>query len=299
MKILITGINGFLGSAIAREFLRKGHTISGTSSRDADKSFPSGPDVSKLKLGEEAPSKLFDGIDRVIHCAHDFSPGAFKRNVEGTKQIFLTAKSAVVPAQLFISSYSATPRSETRYGKVKFTLEKFFLENGGTVLKPGLVLGAGGLGGRLLKTIRNSWIFPMPGGSAITFPYVAINDFVRVVIEVTLSGQAGIYNVFYPDFTSFSMLAAAVKRTVGRPILTVPLPIDAIYPIYRLVEFLLFKFGVRLPINAESLISLRDNQLVANEGTSTILPHSKTTLQEIVSSVIQDLDRERTGRACR
>ena len=107
MKILITGINGFLGSAIAREFLRKGHTISGTSSRDADKSFPSGPDVSKLKLGEEAPSKLFDGIDRVIHCAHDFSPGAFKRNVEGTKQIFLTAKSAGVPAPSSRSSRCA------------------------------------------------------------------------------------------------------------------------------------------------------------------------------------------------
>ena len=297
MNVLITGIRGFLGSAIARGFVRQGHVVSGTSSRDADKTFPSGPEVSKLKLGDEAPSKLFDGVDCVIHCAHDFSSDASKENVEGTKQIFLAAKSVGVPAQVFISSYSATPRSKTRYGQVKFTLEKFFLENGGTVLKPGLVLGAGGLGGRLLKTMRKSWIFPIPGGSAVTFPYVGINDFVRFVIEVALSGQAGTYNVFYPDFTSFSMLAAAVKRTVGRPILTVPLPIDAIYPIYRLVESFLFKFGAQLPVNAESLISLRDNQLVANEGTSTILPRSKATLQEIVSSVMQDLDREGSGSA--
>jgi len=297
MKVLITGIKGFLGSAIAREFVREGHAVSGTSSRDADETFPSGPDVSKLKLGEEAPSKLFDGVDCVIHCAHDFSSDAFERNVEGTKQIFLAAKSAGVPDQVFISSYSATPRSKTRYGQAKFILETFFLENGGTVLKPGLVLGAGGLGGRLLKTMRNSWIFPMPGGSAVRFPYVGINDFVRLVIEVALSGQIGTYNVFYPDFTSFSMLAAAVKRTVGRPVLTVPLPIGAIYPIYRVVESLLSKFGARLPVNAESLISLRDNQLVANEGTSTILSRSTATLQEIVSSVIQELDREGTGNA--
>jgi len=153
------------------------------------------------------------------------------------------------------------------------------------------------LGGRLLKTMRNSWIFPMPGGSAVRFPYVGINDFVRLVIEVALSGQIGTYNVFYPDFTSFSMLAAAVKRTVGRPVLTVPLPIGAIYPIYRVVESLLSKFGARLPVNAESLISLRDNQLVANEGTSTILSRSTATLQEIVSSVMQELDREGTGNA--
>lgn len=290
MKVLITGIRGFLGSAIARELIRKGHAVSGTSSRDLDETFPSGPDVSKLKLGEEAPSKLFDGVDCVIHCAHDFSSDAFERNVEGTKRIFLAAKSAGVIGQVFISSYSATPRSKTRYGQAKFSLERFFLENGGTVLKPGLVLGAGGLGGRLLKTMRNSWIFPMPGGSAVTFPYVEINDFVRVVIEVALSGQAGTYNVFYPDFTSFSMLAAAVKRTVGRPILTVPLPIDAIYPIYRLVEALLFRFGTRLPVNAESLISLRDNQLRADEERSTILSRSNATLQEIVSSVMQELD---------
>jgi nucleoside-diphosphate-sugar epimerase len=297
MKTLITGIKGFLGSAIARELVREGHAVSGTSSRDADETFSSGPEVSKLKLGEEAPRKLFDGVACVIHCAHDFSSDAFERNVKGTKQIFLAAKSAGVPGQVFISSYSATPRSKTRYGQAKFTLETFFLKNGGTVLKPGLVLGAGGLGGRLLKTMRNSWIFPMPGGSAVTFPYVGINDFVRLVIEVALSGQAGTYNVFYPDFTSFSMLAAAVKRTVGRPFLIVPLPIDAIYPIYRVVESLLFKFGARLPVNAESLISLRDNQLVANEGTSTILSRSKTTLQEIVSSVIQELDREGIGNA--
>ena len=299
MKVLITGIKGFLGSAIAREFVREGHAVSGTSSRDADETFPSGPEVSKLKLGEEAPSKLFDGVDCVIHCAHDFSSDAFERNVEGTKQIFLAAKSAGVPRHVFISSYSATPRSKTRYGQVKFTLEKFFSEHGGTILKPGLVLGAGGLGGRLLKMMRNSWIFPMPGGSAVTFPYVGINDFVRLVIEVALSGQAGTYNVFYPDFTSFSMLAAAVKRTVGRPILTVPLPIDAIYPICRVVESLLFKFGARFPVNAESLISLRDNQLVANQGTSTMLSRSKATLQEIVSSVMQELDREEIENAHR
>ncbi len=299
MKVLITGIKGFLGSAIAREFVREGHAVSGTSSRDADETFPSRPEVSKLKLGEKAPSKLFDSVDCVIHCAHDFSPDAFERNVEGTKRIFLAAKSAGVIGQVFISSYSATPRSKTRYGQAKFSLERFFVENGGTVLKPGLILGAGGLGGRLLKTMRNSWIFPMPGGSAVTFPYVGINDFVRLVIEVALSGQAGTYNAFYPEFTSFSMLAAAVKRTVGRPILTVPLPIDAIYPIYRLVESLLFKCGARLPVNAESLISLRDNQLLANEGTATILSRSKPTLQEIVSSVIQEVDREEIGSAHR
>ena len=292
MKVLITGIRGFLGSAIAREFVREGHAVSGTSSRDADETFPSGPEVSRLKLGEEAPSKLFDGVDCVIHCAHDFSSDAFKRNVEGTKQIFLAAKSAGVSAQVFISSYSTASRSKTQYARVKFALENFFSEHGGTVLRPGLVLGAGGLGGRLLKTMRNSWIFPMPGGSAVTFPYVGINDFVHLVVELAVSGRRGTYNVFYPEFTSFSVLASTVKRTVGRPILTVPLPIKAIYPTYRLVESVLSKFGVHLPVKAESLISLRDNQPAANERTSAILPHSKTTLQEIISSVMQELDRD-------
>ena len=112
MKVLITGIRGFLGSAIAHGFVREGHAVSGTSSRDTDETCPFRADVSRLKLGDEPPSRLFHGVDCVIHCAHDFSSDAFKRNVEGTKQIFLAAKSGGVSAQVFISSYSAASQSK-------------------------------------------------------------------------------------------------------------------------------------------------------------------------------------------
>jgi len=161
---MITGIRGFLGSALARSFFHEGDTVCGTSSRGAGtvSALPSEIKIARLALGDAVSFQMFEEIDYVIHCAHDFSPGAFEQNVEGTKRIFEAAKSSGVPLQAFVSSYSATPSSVTEYGRAKFKLESLFEENAGIVLKPGLVLGSGGLGGRMLNIMRKSWILPIP-----------------------------------------------------------------------------------------------------------------------------------------
>jgi nucleoside-diphosphate-sugar epimerase len=110
MRIMITGVRGFLGS-----FFQEGNTVCGTSSSGAGPTdaFPSEIKIARLALGDPVSSRIFEEIDYVIHRAHNFSSGAFEQNVEGTRRIFEAAKSSGVPLQAFVSSYSATPSSVT------------------------------------------------------------------------------------------------------------------------------------------------------------------------------------------
>jgi nucleoside-diphosphate-sugar epimerase len=291
MNIMITGVTGFLGSALARSFFGEGHVVSGTSSRlpQPGNALPPEITVSRLGLGEPVPPRHFQKIDYVIHCAHDFASGGFDRNVEGTKRVFEAARASGVPCQAFITSYSATRTSQTEYGRVKFALETFFEERGGAVLKPGLVLGSGGLGGSMLQKIKNSWVAPIPHG--VTFPYVGTADFVQTVKEIVFSGQRGLHNIFYPDFTTFAEVAIAVRREVGRPFLTIPIPIGAFTRFLVTAEFLLDKMGIRLAVRSDNLKSLSANQSIQRDARGSLLRASSMTLQEIISSALVELDR--------
>jgi Nucleoside-diphosphate-sugar epimerases len=290
MRIMITGIRGFLGSALARSFLKEGDTVCGTSSRGprSTSALPSDVTIVRLALGDTVSSRIFKEIDYVIHCAHDFSLGAFEQNVEGTRRIFEAARSSGVPLQAFVSSYSATPNAVTEYGKAKFELERFFEANSAIVLKPGLVLGAGGLGGRMLNVMRKSWIFPIPRG--VRFPYVGLEDFVRTVKKIVATSQTGVYKIFYSNFTSFAEIAAAVKMDTGRPWFTITVPVNTIASGLSVAECLLDRLRIRLPVRSDSFKSLEANQAIPSGANCGLLPTPHTTLQEVVSTAVQKLD---------
>src|SRR5438105_13040868 len=75
MSIMITAIRGCLGSALARSFFQEGDTVFGTSSKEEGRTdvLPSEIKIARLALGDPVSSRIFEEIDYVIHCAHDFS----------------------------------------------------------------------------------------------------------------------------------------------------------------------------------------------------------------------------------
>ena len=91
---MITGVTGFLGSALARHLVSQGHTVLGTSRRAPVQVKHVTPEVKiePLTLGGRISPGFFDDIECVIHCAHDFSQDGLNRNVRGTKELFERAK---------------------------------------------------------------------------------------------------------------------------------------------------------------------------------------------------------------
>src|ERR1700723_1472322 len=96
MRIFITGIGGFLGSALAEHLAARGHEVRGSRR-------------SEMQLGGPFEASVFAGMEVVIHCAHDFTPGARRKNVDGTRAWFDAAAAQGARLQVLLSSYSARP----------------------------------------------------------------------------------------------------------------------------------------------------------------------------------------------
>ncbi len=227
MKIFITGIGGFLGRALAERMLALGYAVQGSTR-------------SEMELGSPFHSDVFEGQDAVIHCAHDFSPGAQERNVAGTKAWMSVAADCGVRQQIFLSSYSARADAASEYGRTKYELERMFLERGFTVLRPGLVMGEGGLFARQRATLLRSPIVPMLGDGAQPVATISVDDFVDAADAVIAARRTGAFNLFYEPTPTYRDFVRGIRA--GRFTLFLPVPARLAFSLAAAAEWL------RLPL---------------------------------------------------
>ena len=147
MKVLITGVAGFMGSHLADAFLAKGYDVVGIDNLlgGYEENVPSGVDFYNIDLDNlELIQPLFEGVDLVVHTACTayeglsvFSPSLVVRN---TMQITTNIMSACVKANVkkivYLSSMarygtqdvvpfveSMTPKPQDPYGIAKYGAE--------------------------------------------------------------------------------------------------------------------------------------------------------------------------------
>jgi nucleoside-diphosphate-sugar epimerase len=200
MRIFITGIGGFLGSNLAEHWRSEGHDASGT----------------RHRLGDSIPVAMFEGQDIVIHCAHDFSPGAGQRNHEGTLAMFHTAKAAGVKRQIYISSYSARPDSRSRYGATKYAVEQDILAGGGVIVRPGLVAGPGGMFGRLAHDLQRRSFTPLVHPDRKTVAVIGLPDLLAAFTALLEPTERRAWNLFSTPLISPREFVEAIWRSSGR-----------------------------------------------------------------------------------
>ena len=170
-----------------------------------------------MELGEPFDASVFAGVDAVIHCAHDFTAGARRKNVDGTRAWFEAAAARGARLQALMSSYSARPDADSEYGQTKFEMERIF----GTVLRPGLVMGDGGLYKKQRAALRRLPIIPVIGDGLQPTAVIRIEDFLDAATRVVEEERTGAFNLFYEEQPSYRELVRAMKagqRTVFLPI---------------------------------------------------------------------------------
>lgn len=195
-RLLITGANGFVGSALCEKLIERGFETRGAVRKERAV-LPAG--VDKIAVGDIGAgtewSEALKGIDCVIHLAarvHVMTERSAdplsefrKVNVEGTKKLALSAVEAGVKRLVYVSSVkvngeatferpfseSDEPNPQDPYGVSKWEAEEALRgisEETGlevAIVRPPLVYGAG-VGGNFVRML--SWIskgIPLPLGS--------------------------------------------------------------------------------------------------------------------------------------
>lgn len=249
MRVLVTGSNGFLGSAICRALLRDpdGDVLALHRER-ADLSLV--PPGSRLVVGDfhdvKRMKEVFEEFrpEAVIHAAAIVSTGvpnavaSHRYNVEGTAVLLAVARESGCRRWIQISSMSAHPENKSVYGGTKYLadLEVKKTDLDWTILRPSLIYGEvrRGIFHRLTGLLNSLPIVPLvgPGNEPVRPVH---RDDVAAVCMTALRRPETIGNVYMlggpEESWTFRTMAMEMRRMLNRSTLAAPVPL----PVCRII----------------------------------------------------------------
>jgi len=252
----ITGSNGYVGGCVKNYFAAIGWEI-----LELTRQPRPGSRAVHFQLGGGISPGLLSGAAAFVHCAYDFQPLRWPEiravNVEGSQKILEAARAAKIPKIIFISSISAFNGCRSLYGRAKLEIEKFALDQGALVIRPGLVYGSGpgGMFGKLAAQIRNSSVIPMIGdGSQIQFlvHHEDLSAFAEKFAAEKAQMPAAILTAAHARPWPFKELLMEIARGLGKNPKFIPLPWRLVWLGLKSAEIC----GLKLNFRSDSLVSL-------------------------------------------
>ena len=270
MRLLIIGAAGFIGGHLTRKAAAAGYDVVALSRAGSVAGF-SGPHFI-WELGQPLPPMALDGVSCAIYLAHDFGgeKGA-ALTVQQTLACVEQLRRHGVGRQLFFSSYSAGAYAISLYGRTKFEIERAVTGLADLVIvRPGLVLGDGGIYGRIRKWAQKFPLVPLPDGGRLEVPVISIH---RLCDETLALASAPAppreANLFEQRLVTLRELVDRAASEVGRHPLIVPVPSMLLLWGLRAMAAL----RIPSPVNADNLVGLLASQ---NAGHLSILPSGGT-----------------------
>ncbi len=272
MKYFITGITGFIGSNLARYLLAEGHQVNALVRNLEDAKTFGHPNLHLFKGDLQNKWALYDGMegcDVVFHLAAFAKPWSkdpntfHKINVEGTVNVFATAKKAGVRKVVFTSSAAtmspskgnsptdeSTGRNEpffNEYEATKSEAEQFardFSSEGLeiVIVNPSRVYGPGPLNPsnsatKMIRGYYNGTWKIIPGDGKKTGNYVFIDDVINGYILAAEKGKAGERYILGGENITFDEFFLTVEKVTGVHRKMFHLPLFVMFAAARLMEW--------------------------------------------------------------
>jgi uncharacterized protein YbjT (DUF2867 family) len=204
--------------------------------------------------------------DCAVHLAHDFGGEAGARLTrDATLALVAGLRAAGVARQIFYSSYSAGPHATSLYGQTKHKIEQTLRNDADVVIvRPGLVIGDGGIYARIARWARTLPLIPLPEGGAGRVPVIDLDRLCEETLTI-LEGARPVReaNLFETPTKSLRSLVldAAAQAHRSPWILTVP----SLF--VRLGLRLAAALRLPLPVNTDNLEGFLANQAASHIST--------------------------------
>jgi nucleoside-diphosphate-sugar epimerase len=264
MRMLILGASGFIGAHLTRYVASAGHDVVALCRSGRVAGF-SGTCL-RWSFGEPLTTSAMEGVSCAIHLAHDFNgtDGA-RQTLKGTLANVSQLRATGVERQIFFSSYSAGEHATSLYGRTKLMIEiGLGAADDIVIVRPGLVLGDGGIYGRIRKWARRLPVIPLPDGGYGQVPVIDVARLCRatlLIVEAAAPDRE--CNLFERQPLILRQLVLDAAAKVGRKPWIVTVPTSLI------ILGLRFATAMRLPfpVNADNLEGFMANQVARHKST--------------------------------
>ena len=316
MKILITGIHGFVGTNLVKE-LSKEHEIYGL-----DIVAPNLNGVIKTFLWEDLQNDYFPNVDAIIHLAgkaHDTKKQSssdiyFKINTGLTERIFdFFLKSSTAKRFIFFSSVKAAadkvdgdiltedivPKPVGPYGESKIKAEEYIKKHYDFsspnvkkvyIFRPCMIHGPGNKGNLnlLFSVVSKGVPYPL-GAYENKRSFTSIANLQFVIKNLLIKDiQSGIYNIADDEPLSTNELISIISKTLNKK--------EKIWKIPKVIVNICSKVCdvIHGPLTSERLVKLTENYIVSNKkiknalGVENLPVHAKDGLVETIKSFIRN-----------
>lgn len=250
----ITGTTGYLGSRLSAFLASREWTVRGLNRRGGGVEAHTFP----FALGRPIEARALEGASALVHAAYDFAvrdwPEIERVNVQGSRALLAAARAAGVARVLFISTLSAFEGCRSLYGRAKLAIEKAVLDEGGIVVRPGLVYGdsPGGMVGRLSRVAA---LPVVPLFASRQRLYTAHEEDVCALVARLLQGPVPVAAPITAAARTpipFGDLVARLAARKGRSVRTIEVPWRLAWAGLRALELA----GVRPSFRSDSVLSL-------------------------------------------
>jgi NADH dehydrogenase len=277
LRVAITGAGGFLGSALTRRLLAAGVEVQGLTRRPL--SLP-GVQWQAYELGGPLPAPtFFENVDAIVHAA--FGQGAAGPALEqmncAAAQELLAAARRHGRHFVFISSMSAHAGAASSYGRAKWSIEQTLDPAVDAIVRPGLIIGPGGVFARMQATLHRAPVIPLFYGGTQPVQPVGLDDVVAAVEQILRQRLAGCFNLGSATPITIRQLYERMLAAAGRRRPLLPLPSDLTVLALRAAE----RLGLTLPLTAENLLGQKHLRMFETTSSFARLGLTPTPLDQL------------------
>lgn len=254
-KILIVGANSFIARRFMASLEKLPWDIYKTVRSNNEESDRKTFSLDLCEINEKKIKDLPD-VDVVVYFSWSFDSRV--NNARAYEEMF-KLMSLKCQSQIFISTISANSYNSTRYGQEKLAAERLLRFYPHKIVRPGLVIGNGGLVARILNFVNRFPVLPT-FDRFVVVPVVCIQDLVDQMIQF-LSRDSIELNVFHQNQPSFSQLLQAIAKSQKKQVILIPVP----KKIMKIIVVLLNKVGIsQIGSNLQSLLDNQNSNITSS-----------------------------------